>query len=146
MRAREILGKGEEVHGRLYVKLKSNEIEEAIKKLKENGFNHFVMLTCIDWIEENEFELIYHLWSYEYKEHVMLSIRIDRSEAKMESMHHLFPQIETYEREIHEMFGIVFKGNNRLKPLLLEGWNDLPPMRKDFDVEKFVKDVYGGIE
>lgn len=145
MKAIELLGKGEEMHGRAYVKLSKDEVEDAIKKLKENGFTHFVMLSCIDWINEGEFELVYHLWSYEEREHVMLSIRIKRDGESMQSMHHLFPQIETYEREIHEMYGIKFEGNPRLTPFFLEGWNDIPPMRKDFDSKKFATDVFGNI-
>ena len=145
MKSIELLGKGEEMHGRSYIKIDASELEEAIKKLKENGFNHFVMLSCIDWIEKNEFELVYHMWSYEHREHVMLSIRIPRDKAEMNSMSHLFPQIETYEREIHEMYGIKFIGNTRLTPFLLEGWRHMPPMRKDFDSVKFAKRLYEGI-
>ena len=40
------------------------------------------------------------------------------------------------------LYGVYFEGNKRLKPLFLEGWRDIPPMRKDFDSKKFVKDVY----
>jgi len=145
MRAMEVIGKGEEMHGRLYVKVSKEEVRETIEKLRRNGFNHFVMLSCIDWIDEGEFELIYHLWSYEQREHVMISTRIKRDGEEMESLHDLFPQIETYEREIKEMFGINFVGNNRLTPFLLEGWPHMPPMRKDFDSKKFTKDVFESI-
>ena len=145
MKSIEILGKGREEHGRAYIELSPDEIEDAVKKLKENGFNHFVMISCIDWIDDGEFELVYHIWSYEEKEHAMLSIRIPRENAKMKSLSHLFPQIETYEREIHEMYGVHFEGNNRLTSFFLENWNHMPPMRKDFNSEKFVKDLYESI-
>jgi len=145
MKSIELIGKGEEMHGRAYIEVMPDELEDAIKKLKENGFNHFVMLSCIDWLEEEKFELVYHLWSYEVKEHVMLSVRMNRNNASMPSMSHLFPQIETYEREIHEMYGIEFDGNNRLTPFLLENWHHTPPMRKDFDSEKFVGKLYESI-
>jgi len=42
MKAIELLGKGEEMNGRAYVKIDKSELEEAIKTLKENGYNHFV--------------------------------------------------------------------------------------------------------
>ncbi len=145
MKAEEIIGRGEEMHGRFYVKVAKGEIRELIKKLKENGFNHFVMLSCIDWMDDGEFELIYHLWSYEHREHVMISTRIKRNGEEMESLHDLFPQIETYEREIKEMYGINFPGNERLIPFFLEGWPHMPPMRKDFDSKKFIKDVFESI-
>ena len=120
MKSIELIGKGKEMHGRAYIDVTPGELEDIIKKLKENGFNHFLMLSCIDWLEEEKFELVYHLWSYEVKEHAMLSVRMNRNNASMPSMSHLFPQIETYEREIHEMYGIEFDGNNRLTPFLLE--------------------------
>jgi len=145
MKSIELLGKGEEMHGRAYIKLNVNELEEAIKKLKENGFNHFVMLSCIDWLDKGKFELVYHMWNYEEKEHAMLSIDIDRNNAVMKSMSHIFPQIETYEREVHEMYGINFDGNTRLTPFLLENWPHDPPMRKDFDSKKFVRQMYESI-
>jgi len=145
MKSIELLGKGNVIHGRAYIKLSQEEIEDAIKKLKENGFNHFVMLSCIDWIDKGEFELVYHIWNYEEKEHCMLSVSIPRENAKMKSLSHLFPHIETYEREIHEMYGIDFPGNSRLTPFLLENWRNKPPMRKDFDTQKFVKSVYESI-
>ena len=142
MKALELIGKGEEMHGRAYIKSDKEEASSIIKKLKENGFDHFVMLSCVDWIDNNEFELVYHLWSYEHKEHVMVSIILPRDNPSMSSMHELFPQIETYEREIHEMYGVDFEGNNRLTPFMLEGWHDMPPMRKDFDSKKFAEDVF----
>ena len=145
MKAKEIIGRGEEMHGRLYVKVEKQEVRELIKTLKENKFQHFVMLSCIDWIDDGEFELIYHLWSYEYREHVMISTRIKRNGEEMESLHDLFPQIETYEREIKEMYGVNFIGNERLTPFFLEGWPHMPPMRKDFDSKKFIKDVFESI-
>jgi NADH-quinone oxidoreductase subunit C len=145
MKAIELLGKGEEMNGRAYVKIGKSELEETIKTLKENGYNHFVMLSCIDWLDDGEFELVYHLWNYEEREHVMLSVRVARDGESMPSMHELFPQIETYEREIHEMYGIKFDGNPRLTPFFLEGWRDMPPMRKDFDSRKFTEDVFGNI-
>ncbi len=128
--------------GRMRIELEKDKVGEYISKLKDNGYDHFVLLSCIDWIKEGEFELVYHLWSYEYREHVMLSTRVKRDGGTMLSLRDLFPQIETYEREIHEMFGVNFVGNPRLGEFILEGWPHMPPMRKDFDTEKFVKDLY----
>lgn len=47
-----------------------------------------------------------------------------------------------HEREIWELFGIIFDGNAMLKPLFLEKWNGPPPFRKEFDWKKFVKETY----
>jgi len=121
------------------------KLEEIILKFKENSFNHFVALSCVDWIKENNFELIYHLFSYKLREDVFLSIYLPRDDPKYKSLRHLFPQIETYEREIHEMFGVEFEGNDRLGEFILEDWKDMPPMRKDFDTEKYAKEKYESV-
>ncbi len=143
MMAKELFPEAQEIRkGRIRIETQKDKVGEIIKKLKDNGYEHFVMLSCVDWIKEGKFELVYQMWSYQYKEHVMISIKINRDGESMLSMRHLFPQIETYEREIHEMFGVNFIGNPNLKEFILEGWPHMPPMRKDFDTEKFVKDFY----
>lgn len=142
-RALKILGRGEVLRaGRVMVRVSPGEVEEVLKRLKKGGFTHFVALSCIDWIDDGEFELVYHMYSYREREHVMVLTRIPREGSSMKSLSHLFPQIETYEREIHEMYGVDFPGNRRLTPFILEGWPHMPPMRKDFDTEKFVKEHY----
>ncbi len=143
MMAQELFPQAQKIReGRIRIETTKDEVGTILRKLKENGYDHFVMLSCIDWINDGEFELVYHMWSYEYREHVMISIRVDRENPTMLSLRDIFPQIETYEREIHEMFGVNFIGNPRLGDFILEGWPHIPPMRKDFDTEKFVKDFY----
>ena len=143
MMAKELFPDAQEIRkGRIRIEVERDKVGEIVKKLKENGYDHFVMLSCVDWINDGQFELVYHMWSYEYREHVMISTRIPREGGSMVTLREVFPQIETYEREIHEMFGVNFIGNPRLGEFILEGWPHMPPMRKDFDTEKFVKDLY----
>ncbi len=130
---------------RYKAEVKPEKLEEAIIKFKSNGFNHFVALSCIDWIKDEKFELVYHLFSYKEKEDVFLSIFLPRKEPKYKTLRHLFPQIETYEREIHEMFGVEFEGNDRLGEFILEDWDDMPPMRKDFDTVAYAKKKYESV-
>ncbi len=121
------------------------KLEDIIATFKKEGFNHFVALSCVDWLKDGKFELIYHLFSYASQEDVFLSIYLPRDDAKYRTLRHLFPQIETYEREIHEMFGVHFEGNDRLGEFILEDWDAMPPMRKDFDTEKYAKEKFGSV-
>ncbi len=130
---------------RYKAKVEPDKLEEIIEKFKTRGFKHFVALSCVDWISDGNFELIYHLFSYETLEDVFLSIYLPREDAKFKSLRYLFPQIETHEREIHEMFGVHFEGNERLGEFILEDWNDMPPMRKDFDTAKYAKEKYESV-
>jgi len=130
---------------RYKAKVESERLEYIIIKFKESGFRHFVALSCVDWIKDGNLELIYHLFSYETREDVFLSIYLPRDNAKYKTLRHIFPQLETYEREIHEMFGVYFEGNDRLGEFILEDWEDMPPMRKDFDTVKYAREKYESV-
>ncbi|MEN8192807.1 MAG: NADH-quinone oxidoreductase subunit C, partial [Bacteroidota bacterium] len=99
-------------------------------------------MSCVDWIEDNEFELVFILWSYELQIQIIAKTRINRSDAKFVSLKNYWPQAETYEREIHEMYGIDFEGNDRLGEFILEDWEGTPPMRRDFDTIKYSQETY----
>jgi len=109
----------------------------VLKDLKEMGFDHFSMLTCIDQIDDGKFELVYHLWSYGTKGLIMVKTLIDREEPSIGSVVPIFRASITYEREIHEMFGVDFPGNPRLTQFILEDWQGPPPMRKDFNAMQY---------
>jgi NADH-quinone oxidoreductase subunit C len=128
------------------VKVEPKLKDLVLKNLMEMGFDHFVMLTCIDLLEDNKFELVYHLWSYGTKGLTMVKTMIDREDPSIGSVVPIFRPAITYEREIHEMFGIDFPGNPRLTQFILEDWEGPPPMRKDFNalqysVERFDLDI-----
>ncbi len=127
---------------RLYGSVELDRIKEHIRKFKEVGFNHLVAISCIDWIDDGKFEVVYHLWSYEELVDIFLSVMIDRDNPSLQSVKELFPQAETYEREMHEMFGVYFDGNDRLTEFILEDWDGPPPMRKDFDTKKYAEERF----
>ncbi|MBN2799274.1 MAG: NADH-quinone oxidoreductase subunit C [Deltaproteobacteria bacterium] len=103
--------------------------------------NHF---SAVDWIEDGEFQLTYLLTDYAARRSLMVCVRIDRAAPTAESVHHLWPEAVTYEQEMFEMFGISFPGSPRQGvDLLLEGWEDIPPMRRDFDTAAFAEEAFG---
>jgi len=130
------------------------QVLTVLRFLRDRGFDHLALVSCVDWIEENEFELVYILAPYmqsneEYtdreKLHLIVKTRISREKPQLETVTGIFPNAEPYEREIHELFGIKFEGHPRLTPLLLERNYEIPPFRKDFDTRKYVKDVFDKI-
>ncbi len=128
---------------RVQVHLPREQVLPALAYLKSLGFGHLSAISCVDWIQENAFELVYHLWSYEHRIHVMVKTRLPRDQAEMPTARSIFRVAQTYERDIHEMFGVHFPGNPRLVPFVLEDWQGPPPLRKDFDTRKYAEEVYG---
>ena len=139
---------------RVSVIVKRGQVLAVLRFLRDKGFEHLALISCVDWIDENEFELVYILASYmqnneEYTDrerlHIILKTRIPREKPQLETVIGIFPNAEPYEREIHELFGIKFEGHKRLIPLLLERNYEIPPFRKDFDTRKYVKDFFDHI-
>lgn len=129
--------------GRVIVTVPAGTVVSALICLKAQGFEHLSAISCTDWLEQGEFELVYHLWSYKDKVHVMLKTRIPRENPQTVTAIPVFRHAQTYEREIHEMYGVHFEGNARLTPFLLDHWQGPPPMRRDFDARGYVKKKFG---
>lgn len=118
-------------------------VDLLIYMQKLEGFKHLAILTAVDWIENNQFQLSYIINNPELKMDLILRVFIDREKAEMTSIHNLWEQAATYQRELKEMFGINFPNSPRVdKPFILEGWDGLPPYRRDFDTKKYSEDTY----
>ena len=135
---------------RILISVEKKQILNILSFLKNKGFDHLALISCVDWIKENEFEIVYILTSYllnddKNKTHIILKTKISRKKPEIMSTLPIFINAEPYEREIHELFGVNFNGNNRLMPLLLEREYKIPPFRKDFDTREYVKNFYGEI-
>jgi NADH-quinone oxidoreductase subunit C len=127
---------------RIVFTAQKGDIYQIIAKLKQEGFNHLSDVTGVDYIDEGEFELIYHLWSHQKKLRPIMKVRIPRESSTVKSISDLWTGAQMHEREIHELFGIIFDGNPNLSELFLEDWDEIPPFRKDFDTRKYVKEKY----
>ncbi len=107
------------------------------------GFSHLVLLTAVDWIERDLFQLTYLVNNRLASVDLGVRVMIPREAAAMDSIHHLWPTAATYQRELKEMFGIDFPGSPRIDDdFILEGWTDLPPYRRDFDTLKYSEETY----
>ncbi len=111
-----------------------DDIHQTLSTLKLAGWKQLSYLSAVDWIEDNQFELVYILFNWDKPVYVQLRTKIDRNQPVMNSIITIFPGAKYYEREAHEFFGIAFPGNpDYEKQLILERWDDIPPLRKDFD-------------
>jgi len=109
----------------------------------KEGYTHLVLLTAVDWIEDGQFQLTY-LLSNRTRQHALgLRVMIARDGATMQSIHDIWPTAATYQRELREMFGIDFPDSPRIsEEFILEGWNDIPPYRRDFDTLKYAEATF----
>ncbi len=128
---------------RYWVSIPKDEVYNVIKRLKEEGFDHLSAISVTDWLNEGEFEITYHLWSYRHKVLLTVKTRIPRENPVIKSLYPIYDgNAWIHERELHEMFGVIFEGNPDLSPLFLEGWEGPPPFRKDFNWREYVREEF----
>jgi len=131
---------------RLSITVRKEDALTILNFLKDKGYGHLALISCVDWIKENKFELVYIVTSYREKLQIILKTRISRTIPEFKTVIPIFKNAEPYERELHELFGIKFEGNQRLIPLFLEREYKVPPFRKDFDTRKYVKETFESIK
>jgi len=127
---------------------KKEQLLSILQALRDlHNYTHLVMVTAVDWIEQNQFQLTYLLHNYESRTDLGIRVFLDRECPVMASIHHLWKQGRVYQQELHEMFGIDFPGSpDQDIPMILEGWQGPPPMRRDFDTKKYSEETYSNRE
>jgi NADH-quinone oxidoreductase subunit C len=100
----------------------------------EESFDLLVDLTAVDWPKrEKRFELVLILYSFAKNERFRIKALLGENEP-VASVESIWPTANWLEREVYDMFGIVFEGHSNLKRLLLpEEWQGYP-LRKDYDI------------
>jgi NADH-quinone oxidoreductase subunit C len=128
---------------RVRVDLNADVLPTLLELLKGRaGYLHLSAISCVDWPESAEFELIYHVWSYETKALLSAHIRIPNDPGRYVSVYDIFIPAGFFERDIHEMFGVYFEGAPDMDRFILTEWQGPPPMRKSFSSIGYVEDAF----
>ena len=121
-------------HGMLVFTLAPHELTPTVQRLEgEFGFDLFLDVTAVDWPGQAlRFEVVHHFYSTTHKVRVRLKTRVAEADPTVDSLVSLYGSAAFMERECHDMYGIAFRGNPDLRPILLyEGFVG-HPLRKDY--------------
>ena len=123
--------------GEVTLTVPAGRIVEVCEFLKrDRAFTFLVDLTAVDWPEREEgrFDVIY--WMHRFDDSKRLRLRaVVADEQPIASVVHIWKTANWMEREVYDLFGIVFEGHPGLERILTwEGFNG-HPLRKDFPVE-----------
>ena len=121
-------------HGVLAVDLAPPAVESAALALKsELGFDILLDVTAVDWPgREPRFDVVWHFYSTRDFVRVRLRTRVPADDPTVDSLISLYGAAHFMERECHDMYGIRFRGNPDLRPILLYEGFEGHPLRKDY--------------
>ena len=114
----------------------------AARAAQASGYNFLEDVTCVDWYPtEPRFQVTYHILSMSLKQRLRLvargGIAAGGGAAVIDSITSVWPSANFYEREIFDLFGVVFSGHPRLTRIMMpDNWNG-HPLRKDYPVEGY---------
>ena len=122
--------------------LSRTEIHNAVRRLRHVIAQPFRMLYDLTAIDErgrkyrngqpsSDFTVVYHLFSYERNAYIRLKVPLSLDSLSLPSIADICPVANWYEREVWDMFGIVFEGHPHLSRILMpRSWVG-HPLRKD---------------
>lgn len=87
--------------------------------------------TCIDW--KTNLTMVYHLTSTQHRLPIVIKAVLDRTNPVIDTVCDIWRTAEMLEREVYELFGVIFTGHPDLRRLILTDDFVGFPLRKDFE-------------
>jgi len=108
--------------------------EIALYSRDQEKFDWLSDLTAVDWPKrEKRFDIVLNMYSFEKNERLRLKVQAT-AEERVPSMQGIWSTANWMEREVYDMFGVVFEGHPDLRRILLpDEWQGFP-LRKDYDI------------
>lgn len=110
--------------------------QEILKWLRDEPSQRYDFLkdvTAIDYGTGTFLQLVYELWSMQHKRQLRVKIELPMDALEVESSYYIWRAADWLEREVYDMFGIVFNGHPDLRRILMPyNYAEGHPLRKDF--------------
>jgi NADH-quinone oxidoreductase subunit C len=119
----------------------------VLRDTPELNFSLLAEMTAADyWPKEPRFEVVYHLASIGVKDwprpgmsgtarRLRLKVRVGGDTPELPTILGIWPNANWYEREVYDLFGVVFADHPDLRRILMpEDWEGFPA-RKDYPVQ-----------
>lgn len=127
------------------VVLSSEDLLTVCQELYQNPSTYFDMLSCITGIDNGPqagtMEVAYNLYSIPYNFHLMLKVTIPRENPLIDSLSHIWKTADWLEREVFDMYGIIFNNHPDLRRILMPADWDGYPLRKDYKHQEYYRNI-----
>jgi len=132
-------------YGELTFVVEVGDIVDVLTFLKTDVQCQFVCLIDISGVDypsrERRFDVVYHLLSPRQNQRVRVKVATDE-DTPVPSVCEVFPGAGWYEREVYDLYGVLFTGNPDLRRILTDYGFEGHPLRKDFPLTGFVEVRY----
>jgi NADH-quinone oxidoreductase subunit C len=139
---REAVTGHEVVNGELTVGARAADVVKVMTFLRDDPaceFHCIIDVTAVDWpARERRFDVVYHLLSPTKNARVRVKVQTDEA-TPVASIVDVFPGANWYEREVYDLYGVIFTGHPDLRRLLTDYGFEGHPLRKDFPLTGFVE-------
>lgn len=116
------------------------ELANALAVLRDHGqYQQLMEIAGVDYPDRPErFEVAYHLLSVTRNHRIRVKVSTDE-DTPVPTVTHLWPVAGWLEREVFDMYGVVFDGNTDLRRILTDYGFKGHPQRKDFPLTGYVE-------
>lgn len=135
--------------GELVVQVSAASLPDFVDYIKtENDarFSTLIDITAVDYpSRDKRFDVVYHFLSMYTNQRIRIkaSVHLDEVVPSITSIH---PSADWYEREVFDMYGIMFSGHPDLRRLLTDYGFRGYPLRKDFPTTGYTELRYDEVE
>jgi NADH-quinone oxidoreductase subunit C len=108
-------------------------ISEHLCRESDLAFDSLQCLSGVDLSASDEtMEIVYHLFSMTHQHNLTLKIIVPKVEPHVPTVEHVWKIANWHEREVYDLYGVVFDGHSDLRRILLPDDWEGHPMRKDY--------------
>ena len=132
-------------HGELNLSVSPTSLVSFVEFLKGDSnckFSTLIDITAVDYPERDaRFEVVYHFLSMYRNHRIRLKVAV-REDDIVPSLTDVHPSANWFEREVFDMFGILFSGHPDLRRILTDYGFRGYPLRKDFPTTGYTEVRY----
>lgn len=134
-------------HGQAVAIVEPAHLEELGFWLRdERSFDMCTDVTAVDYLDHwdramgtwsgapTRYEVVVNLLDFDAPRRLRLRVPVDEDDPRCPTLSYVWASADAHEREVYDMFGIVFDGHPNLTRILMPDEWEGHPLRKDFDI------------
>jgi NADH-quinone oxidoreductase subunit C len=121
--------------GRGTLNVEPTRIGAVLEQLRERGYSFMASLHGVDhYPEEPRLGVVYELLDMQRVDRITVKLRLPSEAPEVDSVTGNWPTADHQEREVYDMFGIIFRGHPDLRRILMPEDYEGHPQRRDFPI------------